>query len=229
MTATEQDPREQANRGRWLRRFAAGVAALVVATALVIVGGFAWFVAQVPAEEIALDRNADGIVVLTGGASRVADAMELLAAGRGTRLLISGVHRTTTAVEIARQVPGYEKLVACCVDLDYSAVNTVGNALGTRRWVRERGFRSLIVVTSSYHMPRSMVELGQQMPDIVLVPFPVVTDRLRSEPWWTSAPTAKLIFSEYAKYVFALLRVRIEPLAAVDVSAIRAAPKNSKS
>lgn len=225
MTATERDPR--AERGRWLRPLARAFAALVVTAVVLLGGGFVWFVWHVPAEEVALDRDADGIVVLTGGASRVADAMELLAAGRGKRLLISGVHKATTPVEIARKLPGYEKLVACCVDLDYSAVNTVGNAVETRRWVRERGFHSLIVVTSSYHMPRSMVELGQQMPDIVLVPFPVVTDRLRSEPWWMSAPTAKLIFSEYAKYVFALLRMRIEPLSGpIDVSAVRG---NAKS
>jgi len=43
------------------------------------------------------------------------------------------------------------------------------------------------------------------------VPFPVVTDKLRSEPWWASAPTARLILSEYAKFVVAQLRMRMEP------------------
>ena len=150
--------------------------------------------------------------MLTGGASRISDAIELLAAGRGKRLLISGVHRATSAAEIARIMPRYEGLVACCVDLDYSAVNTVGNAVGTRRWARDRGFTSLIVVTSAYHMPRTMAELQQQMPDTVLVPFPVVTEKLRNEPWWASAPTARLILSEYAKFVVAQLRMRIEPV-----------------
>ena len=183
----------------------------VVAVAALICGGFAWFVYHVPAEEVALDRNADGIVVLTGGASRIADAIELLAAGHGKRLLISGVHRATSTAEIARIKPRYEGLVTCCVDLDHSAVNTVGNAVETRRWVKERGFASLIVVTSAYHMPRTMAELAQQMPDIALVPFPVVTEKLRNEPWWSSGPTAKLILFEYAKFVVAQLRMSIEP------------------
>ena len=214
MTATE--PREVSARP-WLRRLGRAVALLAVACVLVVGAGFVWFVWHVPAEEIALDRNADGIVVLTGGASRVADAVELLAEGRGKRLLVSGVHPTTNIAEIARKLPRYEKIITERVDLDYAAVNTVGNALGTRRWVRERGFRSLIVVTSSYHMPRTMAELAKQMPDIVLIPFPVVSDKLRNEPWWASAPTARLILSEYAKYIVALLRMSMEPMSAMDV------------
>ena len=184
-----------------------------------ICGGFVWFVYHVPAEEIALNRNADGIVVLTGGASRISDAIELLAAGRGKRLLISGVHRTTTTGRNRAHQPALQGLVACCVDLDHSAINTVGNAIETRRWARERGFTSLIVVTSAYHMPRTMAELERQMPDTALVPFPVVTEKLRNEPWWASAPTARLIFSEYAKFVVAQLRMRIEPAGADDSAA----------
>ena len=75
-----------------------------------IVLGFIGFVSLVPNEEIVLDRNADGIVVLTGGTSRVTDALELLAAGRGKRLLITGVNPGTTTSDIAHQVSEYEPL-----------------------------------------------------------------------------------------------------------------------
>lgn len=185
--------------------FVAGVLALLIG------GGFVWFIWHVPASEIALNRNADGIVVLTGGASRISDAIELLASGHGKRLLISGVHRTTSTAEIARINPRFEGLVSCCVDLDYSAVNTTGNAIETRRWAHARHFSSLIVVTSAYHMPRTMAELARQMPEMTLVPFPVVTEKLRNEPWWASGATARLILSEYTKYVVAQLRMSIEP------------------
>jgi uncharacterized SAM-binding protein YcdF (DUF218 family) len=194
-----------------LRRLTRWAVALALVMLAGLGGGFVWFVSHVPATEIALDRNADGIVVMTGGASRISDAIDLLAAGHGKRLLISGVHRTTSLAEIARNNPRHEQLVTCCVDLDYSAINTVGNAVETRRWARERGFSSLIVVTSAYHMPRTMAELEKQMPDVALVPFPVVTEKLRNEPWWASGPTARLILSEYAKFVVAQLRMRIEP------------------
>ena len=199
---------DQAARRPW--RVVRALSAAALAAVLAFAAGFVWFLRHVPADEVAIERNADGIVVVTGGASRVADAMELLAAGRGKRLLISGVHRSTNLPEIARLVPRFERLVACCVDLDHSAVNTVGNAVETRRWARELGFRSLIVVTSSYHMPRTLAELARQLPEIELVAFPVVTDRLRAEPWWTNGVTARLLFSEYVKFVFAQVRMRIE-------------------
>ncbi|HZP75924.1 MAG TPA: YdcF family protein [Pseudolabrys sp.] len=182
----------------------------LLAAGLLVVGGI-WFIGQVPTQEVPIDRKADGIVVLTGGASRVADAVELLSSGKGQRLLISGVHPYTRAVEIARLVPVYQRVFACCVDLDRSALNTLGNAIETRRWVKERGFQSLIVVTSNYHLPRAMAELEHQLPDVTLIPYPVVTERMKNERWWSSPTTARLLLSEYLKYVFAVIRMRLDP------------------
>jgi uncharacterized SAM-binding protein YcdF (DUF218 family) len=194
---------------RGMRRLWRLIVLTVFAGVVAFVAGFLWFVASVPTEEVSIDRPADGIVVLTGGASRIADAIELLAAGRGKRLLISGVHPTTSSSELARLSPAYGRWMTCCVDLGHAAINTTGNAIETKRWVNDRGFRSVIVVTSNYHMPRTMAELRRRMPDVALVPFPVVTDKMRSEAWWSSPPTAKLLFSEYLKYIVAQVRFRL--------------------
>ena len=190
----------------WLRAIIVASLALVFAAAAV---GFIGFLSQLRGVEIKPARNADGIVVLTGGSSRVSDAMELLAGGYGKRLLISGVHPTIAVSDISRTLPDNQSLLGCCVDLDRSAINTRSNAAETRRWARERGFRSLIVVTSNYHMPRAIVELSHAMPDIQLIPFAVVGDKWRDEPWWTSGATFRLLLSEYAKYVAAEVRVRL--------------------
>jgi uncharacterized SAM-binding protein YcdF (DUF218 family) len=197
---------------RWLRRIGWSMVGLGAVGPLALALGFAWFVWQLPGEEVALNRNADGIVVLTGGASRIADAIELLAAGRGRRLLISGANPSTNQGSITRLNPEFARVVGCCVDFDRS-LNTLGNAIETRRWAQRRGFRSLIVVTSSYHMPRAMAEIAHQLPDATLVAFPVVSDRLRSEPWWASPATARLMLSEYLKFIYAQVRMRLNPAA----------------
>src|SRR5262245_9238471 len=194
-----------------LRRLGLWTVAFCVGVAVLAGVGFLWFIWRVPADEVALDRNADGIVALTGGASRIADAIELLALGRGKRLLISGVNRATSSKEISRLNPEFERWVRCCVDFDRS-LNTLGNAVETRRWAESRGFRSLIVVTSNYHMPRALAEIGHQLPGVALVPFPVVTDRQRAVPWWAGAATARLMLTEYLKYVFAKLRMGLHPV-----------------
>lgn len=214
MTApTDQSPTEHPNAAPPRRRLLR--AALVMAFAILFVSGavgFIGFLSQLRTAELKPSGNADGIVVLTGGSSRVSDAIELLANGYGQRLLISGVHPTNGVSDISRTLPDSQGLLGCCVDLDRSAVNTRSNAVETKRWARERGFRSLIVVTSNYHMPRAIVELSHEMPDIELIPFAVIGDKWRDEPWWTSGTTFRLLLSEYAKYVAAEMRVRLADL-----------------
>lgn len=186
----------------------AGFAFAFIAAAV----GFVGFLSQLRVAELNPSKNADGIVVLTGGSSRVSDAVELLAKGYGKRLLISGVHPTNGVSDISRSVRDSQALLDCCADLDRSAVNTRSNAAETRRWAHERGFRSLIVVTSNYHMPRAIVEMSHAMPDIELIPFAVVGEKWRDEPWWTNGAAMRLLLSEYVKYVAVELRVRLADL-----------------
>ena len=127
------------------------------------------------------------------------DAIDLLARGQGQRLLISGVNPMTTEREIARLRPEHERIIACCVDLDRTAVNTITNATETRRWVMDRGFKSLIVVTSSYHMPRSLIELGRAIPNVTLVAYPIQSRNFHPDTWWRHLPSARILLSEYIK------------------------------
>ncbi|HEX5507913.1 MAG TPA: YdcF family protein [Pseudolabrys sp.] len=197
---------------RWIGFF---TMTAVVVGLLALACGYYFFASSISTEEVKLDGKADGIVVLTGAATRIPDAMELLAAGRGQRLLITGVHHSTSAREIARLTPVYARWFACCVDLDRSALNTFGNAIEAKRWAKEHHFKSLIVVTSSWHMPRAMVELEHQGPELKLVPFPVVSENIKTNPWWSNAATARLVLSEYLKYLFAIVRMHLDPDSAV--------------
>ena len=200
-------------RARRMRSLMLKLAILGIVALIVGFGAFVWFL---PEEQVPLTQNADGIVVLTGGDSRITDALELLASSRGKRLLITGVNPGTTTADIAHQTGNYDRLLACCVDLDYSALNTLGNAVQSRIWANNHNFHSLIVVTSAYHMPRALAELAHQLPDDTLIPYPVVSDRLRVEPWWSNSDTTKLVLSEYLKYLFANMRMRFDSVSIDD-------------
>jgi len=146
-------------------------------------------------------HKADGIVALTGTQQRISVAAELLARGLAKRLLVTGVNRQATGEEIRRLTQLDQRLFDCCVDLGYEAQNTIGNAEETRAWVQQHGFTSLIVVTSSYHMPRSLVELGRVMPDVELIPYPVAFGQARDGAWWTNPALVRLLVAEYLKFL----------------------------
>jgi uncharacterized SAM-binding protein YcdF (DUF218 family) len=173
--------------------------------------GFLVFVAALARQERAPEGRTDGIVALTGGAQRIGDAINLLAAGYGRRLLITGVNERTSREEIARMNPTQRQLIDCCVDLDYRARNTIGNAIETRRWMRMHHFRTVAVVTSNYHMPRTLIELAHALQDSDrFVPHPVVTEGFDADTWWHSAPSARLVASEYVKFLASWVRTRFE-------------------
>lgn len=150
--------------------------------------------------------EADGVVALTGASNlRLEVATRLLEEGKGKRLLISGVNREATRADVQSVTKAVKPIYDCCVDLGFTAANTVGNALETAEWARSKGYDSLIVVTADYHMPRSMLELGAAMPGVKLYPYPVKTD-LNAHRWWKTSISARRMIVEYCKYLAILGR-----------------------
>jgi uncharacterized SAM-binding protein YcdF (DUF218 family) len=90
--------------------------------------------------------------------------------------------------------------------LGYSADNTIGNATETRQWMEREGYRSLRLITASYHMRRSLLEFRRAMPDVEIVVHPVFPDTFMRDTWWAWPGTLSLIVIEYHKYV--AVRVR---------------------
>jgi uncharacterized SAM-binding protein YcdF (DUF218 family) len=199
------------------RMFARGgfvlkIAAVILGISFLI--GFAAFTSKIThmsqPETIAA---ADAIVVLTGGTDRLKPAIELLKNGSGKKLLISGVNPETTKKDIVRAYAIAPDLAACCLDLDQIAANTVGNATQSAKWLRANSFKSVILVTSNYHLPRAEKELHRLAGTVKIRPFPLVNSDLRNWKWLEQPDAFRLILTEYLKYILTSARHMVGPAA----------------
>jgi len=196
-------------RRSWIRLFLTLGLWSFAATCILGFLGFIAFVYSIDRFEQPPETRADGIVAMTGGAQRIGDAIDLLAKGYAKRLLISGVNEKTSRDQISRLNPGQRQLFDCCVDLDYRARNTIGNAIETRRWAEANEFATIIVVTSNYHMPRMLAELDHALPNLQKIPYPVAAT-IDPHEWWRNPATAKVLVTEYLKFLAVWVRTRFE-------------------
>lgn len=173
-------------------------------------GGFAWFVHVAhdrPPSYAVAPGTADGIVALTGGADRVARALQLLVDGAAPRLLVSGVGHGTDVATLAHAAGLDPATLAERVVLGHTAETTAGNAEETAAWARAHGLHSLLVVTAGYHMPRALLELGRMLPDVTMLPVPVQPPAMRGRG---DPAVWRLLAGEYTKYL--LVRLGVAPL-----------------
>jgi uncharacterized SAM-binding protein YcdF (DUF218 family) len=179
----------------------------VSAVALVI--GFVWFATLVFQSPLGAPPEADGIVALTGGGARIEEALRLLGDHKAKRLLITGVNPRTSRASLERIAPDHQQLFDCCIDIGYWAQDTFGNADEAEAWARQHGFTRLIVVTSRFHMPRSLAELTRAMPEVQLIPHAVAPTGDSAGAWWISPSATRHLVVEYLKYLPAIARLEL--------------------
>lgn len=150
--------------------------------------------------------KADAIIVLTGGLYRLDAGVNLLNEGKGERLLISGVNPRAGRDDLRQATGGDRQLFSCCVDIDHAALDTIGNAEESGKWMEAHHYDSVILVTNNYHMPRSLLEMRRILRDVEIQPYPVVNTSLSAGQWLTDPDALRVIATEYAKFLAALAR-----------------------
>lgn len=192
-------------RSRLRRVLRIGGAVVIVFGGLAF-AGFLRFADSVVSMQPPPAPKADAIVVLTGGSQRIDQAMALLGSGAGQRLLISGVNPGTSATRLSKATGTSGALFACCVDMGYRALDTIGNAAETARWISDHGYRRVLVVTNNYHMHRSLMELRRADPQTEFIAYPVVNSDLKVKNWFIDPDALRTLLSEYMKVAAATLR-----------------------
>lgn len=193
----------------------------------VFVGGLLKFAHTIVSyDESGKVEIADAIIVPTGGSKRIEKALSLLAAGKGKRLLITGVGRNVPDSSIRKRHSSYRIWFDCCVDMERQALDTIGNAKAAHTWLKSRNFNSAILVTSGYHMPRSSLEFRRASPSVKFHQAAVPLKALEKEDWWTNPETLRLVVAEFLKYGGAYIRKYLDPQ---SFSAIRSSLNGTPS
>jgi uncharacterized SAM-binding protein YcdF (DUF218 family) len=172
---------------------------IIIFAVVLYVAGFVVFATSLPKTPHDL-HHIQGVVALTGGDTRLDAAVALFEKGVGQRLLISGVNPQTTKAELKKLSRGGVRF-DCCADLGYAAEDTHGNAREAAAWARFHHFRTLLLVTARYHMPRSLSEFQVAMPDGTIVPYPIEPESIHLEGWWHDARALFVMQGEYLKYL----------------------------
>ena len=200
-------PAHRRRRGAARAFLRLGAAAMIAGAAWI--AGLFWFATLIPNDAADEAVHTDAIAVLTGGSGRLGTGLELLARDRADQLFVSGVYRgidVKKLLQVAKRDPdGLEGRVGIG-----DAIDTAGNAIETAAWLRDQGYGSLRIVTSAYHMPRSLLEFRHALPEAELIPHPVFPKHVKQHRWWAWPGTASLIVSEYNKYLLAWVRHGIE-------------------
>lgn len=172
---------------------------------IVWLGGFIIFAQYIQSYRLDYETHTDAVAVLTGGRNRIAEAVKIFNMGLADNMIISGVGRDVTLEQLEAQNHSQITAANKNIILGDQARNTIENAIEVREMIRRHNWRSLRLVTSFYHMPRSEQEIWAQNPDIEIIAHPVYSNYV-SVKWWKNWRSFKLIASEYTKFVFVYLK-----------------------
>ncbi len=144
------------------------------------------------------DVKADAIVVLAGGKGRVDEGVRLYREGKGQWLFFIGVDPAVRRSDLYHPRPGDPS--ANGVILERASRNTLENAIFGRDVIMSKEVRSIVLITSRYHMKRASILLRNALPkDIAIYPYPVDSKNLK-EDWWSHQGSFQLLFGEFYKY-----------------------------
>jgi len=172
---------------RAYRRARTHAAQLVLAVAAIYLLIFhtnaVWQVAA-PLRLSAVPRSADAVVVFAGGVGetgkagggaqeRLNEAVALYRAGYVTHLVLSsGYVYSYREAEVMRDLAVAQGVPLSAITLEERATNTYENVRFSDQILRARGWRSILLVSSPYHMRRALMVWHKLAPDVTVTPAP---------------------------------------------------------
>ena len=169
------------------------------------IASFQKFVLTLPNDETKLPAPIDGLVVATGGQLRIQKGVELLAGGKADRMLISGVGKGITKELLKENLAisnRQARFFDCCVEIEFTATDTNGNAQATFEWMQKHALDDILLVSANYHLPRAELIFKQYLPENSVYFQAVNPPDLKLSAWHSNWQTTRLLLKEYLKYIY---------------------------
>jgi uncharacterized SAM-binding protein YcdF (DUF218 family) len=190
----------------FLIRFAVATA---IAGAFVAFTVLLWFGFTMPEAPDEPEAKTDAIVVLTGPGGRLEPAFALLQKGLSTRMFVTGVDKKLTKPELLKLLGDPPPELAARIELGYRALDTRGNASETAAWFNSQNLKSMRLVTSGYHMRRSLLLFSRAMPDARILAQPLPRKGLGPNEWWTHPEGIREVAWELGKFLAAFFHIPV--------------------
>lgn len=151
-------------------------------------------------------QTADAIVAISGGdtSARTQEAIDLYQRGWAPKIIFSGAAADKSGpsnAEVMRNQAINQGVPRGDIIIEVLSETTRENAEQTKSIFETRGVRSAILVTSSYHQKRSVLEFSRRVPDVEFRSRPSSSDNQWSVWWWKTPHGWYLAVSEVVKII----------------------------
>lgn len=162
------------------------------------VAGFFLFLAEVQGSTGRKPEKADVIVALSGDPRRILAAADLMKAGFGRRLIVVG-QDNQQEVELLRKAN--PALFECCIKVDHSSTNTEQDVQLVRSLISGSETESVLLVTSSFHLPRAINELEHVLPQTRIIGHGLPDEFYRPSAVFSNPNVASAFVRQYLMYI----------------------------
>lgn len=179
----------------WIKRIRTAFAIILLVLCAAIIGEVVYFLLILSNEPIL--EKADLIVVFSGHEPRIATGFQLAHEGFASYLVIS----PATKQSIKNISKKYGRPESVAMIIEDQARTTFENALYTNNIIKHRDYKSIILVTSWDHMPRSylLLKVCLEGTNTQIVKKTVPKGRINGENWYKHLVAWKLLHNEILK------------------------------
>ncbi len=179
----------------------------ILLVSILWIAGFIYFISLIPKYTKNIEEKADAIIVLTGGKNRIESGIRLLQQDKAPKLFITGVDtKVRNSSEISKLYHHMNKEYQNRIELGQEAETTYGNAIEAKEWLEKNHIKNIILVTSNYHIPRTMLEFQKMLPEVKIIKYPVLSPKFKIFQWWKYQGTTLLLIKEYNKCLYLIYR-----------------------